>query len=49
MDTIFMNSRNSKASRPHRLLLNPSDKIDLKWSDKYVFYQMLAFIIHGKI
>ena len=30
MDTIFMNSENSKTSNPHRLLLNLSDKIDLK-------------------
>ena len=35
MDTIFMNSTNSKTSNPHRLFLNLSDKIDLKWSDKY--------------
>ena len=31
-----MNSRNSKLSNPHRLLLNVSDKIDLKGSHKYV-------------
>ena len=30
MDTIFMNSENSKALDPHRLLLNLSDKINLK-------------------
>ena len=30
MDTIFMNSENSKTSNPHRVLLNLSDKIDLK-------------------
>ena len=36
MDTIFMNSKNSKISYPHRVLLNISDKIDLKRSDKYV-------------
>ena len=30
------NSRNGKTSDPHRLLLNLSDKIDLKRSDKYV-------------
>ena len=29
MDTIFMNSENSKTSDSHRLLLNLSDKIDL--------------------
>ena len=36
MDTIFMNSENSKTSNTHRVLLNLSDKINLKWSDKYV-------------
>ena len=36
MDTIFMNSENSKNSDPHRLKLNLSDKIILRRSDKYV-------------
>ena len=36
MDTIFMNSENSKTSDPNRLLLNLSDKNDLKMSDKHV-------------
>ena len=36
MDTILMNSRNSKTSDSHRLILNLTDKIDLKGSDKYV-------------
>ena len=36
MDTIFMNSRDSKTSDPNRLLLSLSDKIYLKRSDKYV-------------
>ena len=34
MDTISMNSRNSKTPDPHRLILNLSDKINLKRSDK---------------
>ena len=34
MDTIFINSRNSKTSNSHRLLLNISDKINLSRSDK---------------
>ena len=29
MDTIFINSENSKTSDPHRLLLNLTDKINL--------------------
>ena len=36
MITIFMNSENSQTSDPHRLLLNTSDKINFKRSDKYV-------------
>ena len=36
MDTKFMNSGNSKTSDYHRLLFNLSDKIELKWSDRYV-------------
>ena len=35
MDTIFTNSGNSKTSNPHRLLLNLSDQMNLKKSDKY--------------
>ena len=31
-----MDSENSKTSDPHRLLVNLSDKINLKRSDKYV-------------
>ena len=31
-----MNPKNSKASDPHRLLLNLTGKINLKRSDKYV-------------
>ena len=36
MDNIFMNSENSKTSDPYRILLNVTDKINLKTSDKYV-------------
>ena len=32
---IFMNSENSKTSDPSRLLLDLSDKINLKRNDKY--------------
>ena len=33
MDTIFMNSENSKTADFHRLLLHPTNKINLKRSD----------------
>ena len=42
MDTIFMNSEDSKTSDHHRLLLNLSDIIKLKWSDKYVALSNLS-------
>ena len=42
MDTIFMNSENSKTSDTYRLLFNLSDKINLKRSDKYVVLSNLS-------
>ena len=36
MNTIFMNSGNSKTTDPYRLLLNLSDKTNLKRNYKYV-------------
>ena len=44
-----MNAKNSKTSDPHRLLLNLTDKINIKRSDKYVALSNLACTIHGKI
>ena len=42
MDTVFMNSKNSKKSDPHRLLLDLTDKINPKKSDKYVVLSYLS-------
>ena len=36
MNTILMNSKNNKTSDPRRLLLNLTDKIDLRRKDKYI-------------
>ena len=36
IDTIFMNSENSKTSETSRLLINFKDKVNLKSSNKYV-------------
>ena len=36
MDNTFLKSRNSVTFDPHRLLLNLTDKINIKKSDKYV-------------
>ena len=42
MDTIFMNSQNSKTSDLHILLINLTDKINFKGSDKYVSLSNLS-------
>ena len=54
MDAIFMNSRNGKTIDPRRLLLNLTDKVNLKRSDKYValsnlYYTWKKFKSHTKI
>ena len=36
MDTIFINSENSKTSEPHVLILKLTDKLDLKRSEKNI-------------
>ena len=36
MNTLFMNSENSKTSEPHRPLLNLTYKIDLRRKDKHI-------------
>ena len=48
MDTIFMNSENSRTSEPHILILKLTDKLDLRRSKRLLPYQILAFITHGK-
>ena len=42
MDTVFMNSTNSKTSDPQRLFLNSRDKIKLKRSDNQVALSNLS-------
>ena len=42
MDTIFRNSNNSKTSDLHRILLDLTDKINLRSSDKYVALSNLS-------
>ena len=36
MDTIFMNSENSKTSEPHVLILKLTDKLDLRRGAKII-------------
>ena len=42
MNTIFMNSKNTKASDPHRLLFNLTDKIHIRRKDKYIALSNLS-------
>ena len=49
MNTRFMDSQSSKTSDPHKLLLNLTDKIDLKKMKNILLYQILVFSIHGKM
>ena len=48
MNTLFMNSKNSKTSDPHRLPLNLTDKIKLKRTDKYVALSNLSMFYTWK-
>ena len=43
MDTIFMNSENSKTSKPFVLMLNLTDKIDLRRGEKSLVLSNLSF------
>ena len=49
MDTIFMNSENSRTSEYHVLVLKLTDKLGLRRGKKALLYQILVSIIHGKI
>ena len=42
MNTILKNTRNSKTSDLHRLLLNFTDKIELRKKDKYTALSKLS-------
>ena len=46
MDTIFMNSENSRTSKYHVLELKLVHKLDLRRCEKRLLYQILVFTIH---
>ena len=48
MDTMFMNSENSRTSEYHVLLLKLADKLYLRRGQKVLLYQILVFTIHGE-
>ena len=49
MNTIFINSENSKTSDPDILLLNLRDKIDLRRKIYILLNQILVFTIRWEI
>ena len=42
METIFMNTENSKTNEPHKFVLNLSQRLDLRVSNKHVALQNLS-------
>ena len=42
MDTIFMNSENSKTSKPHVLILKLTNKLDLRIGEKTIALSNLS-------
>ena len=42
MNTIFMNPKNSKTSDPYKLLINLTDKIELRRKNKYIALSNLS-------
>ena len=39
MNIIYMNTENSKTYKPHVVILNLTDKIDLRRGEKILLYQ----------
>ena len=49
METIFMNTENSRTNESHKFVLKLSQRLDLRSSDNLVALPTYAFIIRGKI
>ena len=49
METIFMNTGNSKTNEPHKFVLNLSQRLDLRSSNKNVAFQNLSIYYTCKI
>ena len=45
MDTIFMNSENSKTFKPQILMIKLTDKLNLTRGEKVLIYQTFVFTI----
>ena len=48
METVFMNTKNSKANEPLKFVLDLSQRLHLKSSEKY-FAKICLFLTCGKI
>ena len=49
METIFMNTENSKTNEPHKFVLKLSHRLDLKILNKHVSLQKLSIYLTWKI
>ena len=49
METLFMNTENSESNEPHKFVLNLSQRLDLRSSNKYVALQNLSIYYTWKI
>ena len=43
METMIMNTENSKANEPRKFILNLSQRLNLRYSNKHVALQNLSF------
>ena len=49
METIFMDLENSKTNEPHKCVLNLSQRLDLKSSNKHIALENLSIYYTWKI
>ena len=54
METIFMSTENSKTNEPHKFVLNLSQTLDVRSSNKHfkiynLHFKIYLFITRGKI
>ena len=48
METIFINMENSKMNEPHKFILNLSQRLDIRSSNKHVALQNLSIYFTWK-
>ena len=48
METIFIYTENNKRNESHQFVLNFSERLDLRSSNKYAARQTYLFITHAK-